>query len=88
MGSGPGPSFAVERLWITAGNCVEEYRRANHIDPGVEPWAELTDTATGLPTPYPATAPAIGSGPTQRRPQTYPRRAQPAPLTVGLSVIP
>jgi uncharacterized protein with HEPN domain len=32
---------AVERLWITAGNCAEEYRRANQIDPGVEPWAEL-----------------------------------------------
>jgi uncharacterized protein with HEPN domain len=34
--------LAVERLWITAGYCAEEYRRANQIDPGVEPWAELT----------------------------------------------
>lgn len=33
--------LAVERLWITAGNCAEEYRQANQIDPGVEPWAEL-----------------------------------------------
>jgi hypothetical protein len=28
--------------WITAGNCAEEYRRANRIDPGVEPWADTT----------------------------------------------
>ena len=34
--------LAVERLWITAGNCAEEYRRANQTDPGVDPWAELT----------------------------------------------
>jgi hypothetical protein len=33
--------LAVERLWISAGNCAEEYRRASGIDPGVEPWAEL-----------------------------------------------
>jgi uncharacterized protein with HEPN domain len=34
--------LAVERLWISAGNSAEEYRRASHTDPGVEPWAELT----------------------------------------------
>lgn len=33
--------LAVERLWITAGNTAEEYRRTAGIDPGVEPWAEL-----------------------------------------------
>jgi uncharacterized protein with HEPN domain len=33
--------LAIERLWITSGNCAEEYRRAAQIDPGVEPWAEL-----------------------------------------------
>jgi hypothetical protein len=33
--------LAVGRLWIAAGNCAEEYRRANQIDPGVEPRAEL-----------------------------------------------
>lgn len=33
--------LAVERLWITAGNTAEEYRRAAGVDPGVEPWAEL-----------------------------------------------
>ena len=32
--------LAIERLWITAGNCAEEYRRGGQIDPGVEPWAE------------------------------------------------
>lgn len=34
--------LAVERLWITAGNAAEEYRRSEGIDAGVEPWAELT----------------------------------------------
>jgi len=33
--------LAVERLWITAGNAAEEYRRAVGIDPGIEPWAEM-----------------------------------------------
>ena len=33
--------LAVERLWITAGNTAEEYRRAAGIDSGVEPWSEL-----------------------------------------------
>ena len=33
--------LAVERLWITAGNTAEEYRRTAGVDPGVEPWAEL-----------------------------------------------
>jgi uncharacterized protein with HEPN domain len=37
----PVVRLAVERLWVSAGNCAEEYRRANQIDPGVEPWAEL-----------------------------------------------
>jgi uncharacterized protein with HEPN domain len=33
--------LAIESLWISAGNSAEEYRRANQIDPGVEPWTEL-----------------------------------------------
>jgi len=33
--------LAIERLWISAGNAAEEYRRAARIDAGVEPWAEL-----------------------------------------------
>lgn len=33
--------LAVERLWITAGNTAEEYRRTAGIDAGIEPWAEL-----------------------------------------------
>jgi uncharacterized protein with HEPN domain len=33
--------LAVERLWITAGNAADEYRRAAGIDAGVEPWSEL-----------------------------------------------
>ena len=33
--------LAVERLWITAGNTAEEYRRVAGIDVGTEPWAEL-----------------------------------------------
>jgi uncharacterized protein with HEPN domain len=33
--------LAVERLWITAGNVAEEYRRASAVEAGVEPWAEL-----------------------------------------------
>jgi hypothetical protein len=37
--------LAVERLWIEAGNTAEEYRRAAHVDPAVDPWAELTGTA-------------------------------------------
>ena len=32
--------LALERLWKTAGNTAEEYRRAG-IDSGVEPWSEL-----------------------------------------------
>lgn len=65
--------LAVERLWITAGNCAEEYRRVNQIDPGVEPWAELAGYRN-RPTPCPATSPAIGSGltppPTSNRSST------------------
>lgn len=34
-------ALAVERLWIEAGNTAEEYRRALHVDPAVDPWAEL-----------------------------------------------
>lgn len=34
-------TLAVERLWIEAGTTAEEYRRAAHIDPGIDPWAEL-----------------------------------------------
>jgi len=34
--------LASERLWITAGNAAEEYRRAAGVDAGMEPWAELS----------------------------------------------
>lgn len=33
--------LAVERLWITAGNAAEEYRRAAGVDIGLEPWSDL-----------------------------------------------
>lgn len=33
--------LAVERLWITAGNAAEEYRRAAGVEVGTEPWTEL-----------------------------------------------
>ena len=33
--------LAVERLWITAGNTSEAYRRSVGLPTGVEPWAEL-----------------------------------------------
>ena len=33
--------LAIERLWIEAGNTAEEYRRSAHVDPAVDPWAEL-----------------------------------------------
>jgi uncharacterized protein with HEPN domain len=33
--------LAVQRLWITAGNYADEYRKQAGLDPGVEPWAEL-----------------------------------------------
>jgi uncharacterized protein with HEPN domain len=33
--------LAIERLWITAGNAAEAYRRAAEIAPGLDPWAEL-----------------------------------------------
>jgi uncharacterized protein with HEPN domain len=33
--------LAVERLWITAGNVADEYRRTAGFDAGTEPWAEL-----------------------------------------------
>jgi uncharacterized protein with HEPN domain len=33
--------LAVERLWITAGNVAEEYRRAAGVPAGIDPWAEL-----------------------------------------------
>lgn len=35
--------LAIQRLWITAGNYAEEYRKAAGIDLGVNPWAELYD---------------------------------------------
>ncbi len=38
----PVVRLAVERLWITAGNAAEEFRRATSVDAGVEPWAELS----------------------------------------------
>lgn len=37
----PVVRLAVERLWITAGNVAEEYRRIAGVDVGTEPWAEL-----------------------------------------------
>jgi uncharacterized protein with HEPN domain len=33
--------LAIERLWITAGNTAEEYRRATAIAAGIDPWAQL-----------------------------------------------
>lgn len=35
--------FAVERLWILAGNSAESHRVAAGIDPDVDPWTELYD---------------------------------------------
>jgi uncharacterized protein with HEPN domain len=40
--SGALVRLAVERLWITAGNAAEEYRRAAGIEAGIDPWAELS----------------------------------------------
>jgi uncharacterized protein with HEPN domain len=38
----PTIRLAVERLWITAGNVAEAYRKdVLDADPGVEPWSEL-----------------------------------------------
>lgn len=38
----PVVRLAVERLWITAGNIAETYRRdVLMVDPGTRPWAEL-----------------------------------------------
>jgi uncharacterized protein with HEPN domain len=38
----PMRRLAVERLWITAGNVAETYRRdVLDVDPGVGPWSEL-----------------------------------------------
>lgn len=31
--------LAIERLWITAGNLAEAYRKAVGLPAGVEPWA-------------------------------------------------
>jgi uncharacterized protein with HEPN domain len=33
--------LAVERLWITAGNVAEDYRKAAGVPAGIDPWAEL-----------------------------------------------
>ena len=33
--------LAVERLWITAGNLAEAYRRERGLAAGDEPWSEL-----------------------------------------------
>ncbi len=33
--------WAIERLWIYAGNLAAEHCRGLRIDDGVEPWAEL-----------------------------------------------
>ncbi len=58
--------LAVERLWITAGNAAEEYRRAVSVDVGVEPWAELSGYRTASPTRFPVTLRRTGSGLTQQ----------------------
>jgi hypothetical protein len=34
-------ALAVERLWIEAANTAGEYRRAAHVDPVLDPWADL-----------------------------------------------
>jgi hypothetical protein len=50
--------LAVERLWITAGNATEEYRRAGKsLGPNWSP------TGTVSLTRCPATCPTIASGP-------------------------
>ena len=36
--------YAVERLWIYAGNLADQHRREQGLDLGVEPWAELVAT--------------------------------------------
>ncbi|MBK5223918.1 MAG: hypothetical protein JJE52_13815 [Acidimicrobiia bacterium] len=33
--------LAVERLWITAGNVAEEYRRCAELPRSVDPWSQL-----------------------------------------------
>ena len=37
----PRQRWSIERLWIYAGNVAEAHCRADGIDDGVEPWAEL-----------------------------------------------
>lgn len=59
--------LAVERLWITAGNTSEEYRRATGVEAGVEPWGNWRHTEIAWLTPYRAICQAIASGPTRQR---------------------
>ena len=39
--SDPRQRWSIERLWIYAGNLAEAHCRAEGIDDGVDPWAEL-----------------------------------------------
>lgn len=41
MGWRPRPAFGGGASLDNRWKCAEEYRRANQIDPGIEPWAEL-----------------------------------------------
>jgi hypothetical protein len=59
--------LAVERLWITAGNTAEEYRRTAGIDLGVEPWSELVAYRNRLALPSPEIFLPTASGSTRRR---------------------
>jgi hypothetical protein len=57
--------LAVERLWITAGNIADEYRRAAPVDPGTDRRPNWSATGTAWLTPFPATCRATGSSPTR-----------------------
>jgi len=37
----PRHRWSIERLWIYAGNLAEAHCRAERIEEGAEPWAEL-----------------------------------------------
>lgn len=37
----PRQRWSMERLWIYAGNLADRHCREEHLDEGVEPWAEL-----------------------------------------------
>lgn len=38
---GPRQRWAIERLWIYAGNLAERHCREHEIEDGLEPWSEL-----------------------------------------------